>query len=162
MKRVASIALMGVALGGCSDPYAHTSRGVTPPSPRPVQEPESATTAARAFARHWVNWDWRSAGPQQRALSDLAAGRLASDLRASAASARIDASLTRDKPSVRGDVAVVHLAARRSRATGLVVTREQRYTAGRADLGGSRYRVYAITLARDGARWEVSAWKPQP
>lgn len=162
MRRLASLFVACVALAGCSDPYAHRDPGVLPPAPRPAVAIGSATPTARAFAQRWVNWDWRSASSQQHALAVLATGRLAADLRANAASARIDASLARDKPSVRGTVAIVDLSARGPRAAGLVVTRERSYTAGRPDLGGEHYRVYAITLTRRGARWEVSAWQPQP
>lgn len=161
MRRGVSLLALGAALAGCSDPYAHEAQRGGPPVPRSTVA-GSATTAARVFAERWANWDWRTATTQQRTLAELATGRLATDLRANAISARIDASLARDKPSVRGIVAIVKLAARGSRAAGLVVTREQRYTAGRPDLGGKHYRVYAITLARRGARWEVSAWQPQP
>lgn len=162
MRRLAWLLVAGVALAGCADPYAHRDPGVVPPAPRRAGAIESATPTARAFAERWVNWDWRSASSQQRALAALATGRLAADLRANAASARIDASLARDKPSIRGAVAIVHVSARGPRASGLVVTRERGYTAGRADLGGQHYRVYAITLTRRGTHWEVSAWQPQP
>lgn len=161
MKRVVVIAAVSALLAGCSDPYAHGTSRVTPPPVRPTPAP-SASSAARAFALRWINWDWRSAAAQQRALAELAGGALAADLRANAASARIDASLARDKPGSRGTVAIVDVAARASGVGGLVVTREERYTAGHAELGGPRYRVYAIELVRDRARWEVSAWKPQP
>lgn len=162
MRRLASLLVAGFALAGCSDPYADPDAGVLSPAPRPVGAIGSATPTARAFAERWVNWDWRSASSQQRALAALATGRLAADLRANAASARIDASLARDKPSVRGAVTIVRVSARGPRASGLVVTRERNYTAGRPDLGGQHYRVYAITLTRRGAQWEVSAWQPQP
>jgi hypothetical protein len=162
MKRAASILALGALLAGCSDPYARSPHGVTPPTPRQAPPSGGATMTARSFARHWVNWGWRSAASQQRALADLATGQLAADLRANAASARMDASLTRDKPSVRGVVAIVNLKARGPLVAGLIVTREQSYTAGRPDIGGAHYRVYAITLGRRGGRWEVSAWKPQP
>ncbi len=162
MKRAIAYLALTAVLAGCSDPYARSSHEVKPPTPRPATPSAGATTAARSFALRWVNWDWRSAASQQRSLAGLAAGQLAADLRANAASTRIDATLTRDKPSIRSTVAIVHLKPRGSLVTGLVVTHEQTYTAGRPDLGGAHYRVYAITLDRHGARWVVSAWKPQP
>lgn len=162
MKRVAVVCLTGVFLAGCSDPYAHRAHSVAPSTLRRTQPADAATAAAREFAARWINWDWRSAASQQRALAAMADGRLAVGLRANAASARIDASLARDKPSVRGVVAIVDLSARGFRSGGLVVTREETYTAGRPDIGGRRYRVYAVTLARHGGRWEVTAWQPQP
>ena len=162
MKRAVSVLALSLLLAGCSNPYANSSRGVTPPTPRAATPSSTATTTARSFALRWVNWGWRSAATQQRALACLATGQLAAELRANAASARIDASLARDKPSVRGVVVIVNLTARGSLVAGLVVTREQSFTAGRPDIGGAHYRVYAITVARGGGRWEVSVWKPQP
>lgn len=162
MKRVAVVCLAGVFLAGCSDPYAHRVHSVAPPTPRRAQPADAAPAAARQFAARWINWDWRFAASQQRALAAMAGGHLAADLRANAASARIDASLAQDKPSVRGVVAIVDLSPRGVRSGGLVVTREQSYTAGRPDLGGRRYRVYAIALARRGGHWDVTAWQPQP
>lgn len=122
----------------------------------------SAGATAKAFALRWVNWDWRSVAAQQRALARLAARSLAAELQASARATRADASLRRDTPSMRGSVAAINLRARGRRATGLVVTREQTYTAGRADLGGRRYRIYHIELVASPRGWQVSAWQPQP
>lgn len=161
MRRLAIAAALAVLLGGCADPYRHVPRGVTP-RPTPQARPIAPTATARAFALRWVNWDWRSAAAQQGALAQLAAGQLAIDLRANAASARIDASLQRDKPRVRGSIAAVDLTTGAGVAQGLVVTREQSYTAGRSDLGGPHYRVYTARLMRHGSVWEVSAWQPQP
>ena len=45
---------------------------------------------------------------------------------------------------------------------GLIVTLEQTYTDGHADLGGARYHVYRVRLSRARHRWEVTAWQPQP
>jgi hypothetical protein len=110
----------------------------------------------------WINWDWRTAAKQQRALAHLAAGELARTLRANAASARIDATIARDKPSSRGTVAAIQLTRTGTAAAGLIVTHEQRSTGGRADLGGQRYRVYLVALQRRGGKWKVSRWAPQP
>lgn len=46
------------------------------------------------------------------------------------------------------NVATVDLAQCPDAATGLIVTREQTYTSDHADLGGPRYRVYRVALAR--------------
>ena len=139
------------------------------PGPQPDRFPAArrarrlrARGAARSFATRWVNWDWRSAASQQRTLARLATGGLARQLRANASSARVDATLARDKPGARGSVAAIDLKAGTTEVAGIVVTREQTYTDGRADLGGRRYRVYLIHLARDQNGWGVSAWEPQP
>jgi hypothetical protein len=175
--------VVAVAVTGCGDPYAdELARPASPAStayaasPRATDRPGpsaqwtpsvaarpawSARRAARAFARGWLNWDWRTAASQQRALARLATGALAQQLRANADSARIDASLARDNRASRGTVAAINLSASDVHAAGIVVTREQTYTGGRADLGGRRYRVYVVRL-RHGHGWEVTAWEPQP
>jgi hypothetical protein len=173
-----------VALAGCQDPYVNdqarpgpattqhaaktpsdTARPGPPAAPRLAaarQPSASPRQAARTFAARWANWDWRTASRQQRALARLAVGRLAQQLTANASSARVDATLARDKPGARGSVAAIDLDVRATRATGVVVTHEQTYTDGRADLGGQRYRVYLIRLTSHRGSWGVSAWKPQP
>lgn len=183
--RAATLALI-VALAGCEDPYSHertapsdartshtatrgdVNRPAAPPA-RPLPEPAnrqpvrtSAREAARVFAWRWVNWDWRTAARRQRALARLADGDLARQLDANAASARIDATLARDRPGSRGVVAAIELTVHDTRVSGLLVTHEQTYTDGRTDLGGRRYRVYLIGLKRDRRGWVVSAWQPQP
>jgi hypothetical protein len=177
--RLGVAAVLAIALTGCHNPYAGGQPGPASGRPTPGNRersdsrgraitasagPElgSARQAARVFARLWVNWDWRSAADQQRALARLATGTLARDLRANADSARVNASLARAKPGSRGSTAAVDLAARGPVATGIVVTREQSYTAGHPDLGGRRYRVYRIRLQYDHDRWTVTRWAPQP
>jgi hypothetical protein len=173
-----------LALAGCHDPYA-SNRPQPQPAPRTTTAPAPGDTVApgpvapplpdtgaepprgpkataRAFATRWINWDWRTAARQQRALSQFAGGELASALRGNARSARIDATLARDKPSSRGTVAAIDLKPTDAGAAGLVVTHEQSYTDGHADLRGQRYHVYLIALRRQNGRWEVSRWAPQP
>jgi hypothetical protein len=176
-------ALLVVALAGCADPYA---RDRAQPAPEPAARPASpsdnarpgppaapitpapapATTsarrAARSFAARWINWDWQHAAPQHRGLARLATGALAQQLRANAASARIDATLARDRPGSRGTVVTTALRANHAQADGIVVTHEQALTDGHAALGDLRYRVYVVRLARATGGWEVSAWQPQP
>jgi len=177
---LAALALVGIAAVGCKDPYAgeraaaprpaaSTPSDVTRPGPPagaipalPPRPHRSPRAAAQAFAATWVNWDWRTIDDQQRKLARLAVGELARQLEASAASSRRDASLGRDKPGTRGAVAATNLRVDGRHAHGLVVTREQIYTDGRADLGGRRYRVYLVRLVADDRGWEVSAWQPQP
>lgn len=184
VKLAVTVALATVALAGCADPYrSDRARPVAPPptssqtttsdidrpgppagTPPATAErpPRSARKAAQSFATGWANWDWRSAARQQRALARLASGDLARQLRANANSSRIDASLARDKPGSRGTVAAVDLKSRIAQAAGIVVTHEQTYTDGRANLGGRRYRVYLIRLTREPNGWGVRAWEPQP
>lgn len=172
--------VIGAASAGCDDPYAssgrqpdvapdttpqHTTRPgppARPLAPSAAQGAQSPRRAASSFAKLWVNWDWRGVADQQRALARLATGQLAQQLKANATSARIDATLRRDKPGSRGAVAAIDLRTSGERATGIVVTREQTYTDGRADLGSRRYRVYRIHQTRDRTGWEVSGWEPQP
>jgi hypothetical protein len=181
---VVTLLALLVAACGCQDPYSSQpslsspsptrSRKATPgdtsrPGPRiPPLTPATARgsrsprRAARSFAARWVNWDWRTVADQQRSLARLATGSLAQRLRADGGSARIDASLARDRPGSRGAVAAIDLRTAGDRASGVVVTRELSYTGGRTDLGGRRYRVYLIRLSRGRNGWEVSAWQPQP
>jgi hypothetical protein len=175
--------LAGLALAGCQDPYsdraqpnstrtstAEPSRDDTAaagPVPAPLvrhttHRPLAARVVARSFAARWVNWDWRTAARQQRALSRYASAELGRTLRANAGSARIDASLARDQPGSRGTVVAIDLKRTHSRVAGVVVTHEQTYTRGHADLGGQRYRVYLIELEPAHGRWEVKRWAPQP
>jgi hypothetical protein len=176
-------ALLVVALAGCADPYAHDRKQpahepapqpgspsdiarpgppAAPIAPAPAPATTSARRAARSFALRWINWDWQHAASQQRALARLATGALAEQLRANAASARIDATLARDRPGSRGTVVTTALQANHAQADGIVVTHEQRLTDEHAALGGLRYRVYVARLARAPGGWEVSAWQPQP
>ena len=122
-----------------------------------------ARAVARSFATRWINWDWQTAAKQQRELAQLANDDLARTLRANASSARIDATLARDKPGSRGTVAAIQLKnTTAATAAGIVVTHEQTYTDARSELGGQRYRVYLVRLQRQRSRWEVSRWVPQP
>jgi hypothetical protein len=176
-------AVLVVALAGCADPYAHDrAQPAHEPAPRPASPSDSARPgppaspitpapalatasarrAARLFAAGWINWDWQHAARQQAALARLATGALAEQLRANAVSARIDATLARDRPGSRGIVVTTALRATRAQASGIVVTHERALTDGQAALGGLRYRVYVVRLARSTGGWEVSAWQPQP
>ena len=178
--RLTVVLLLTVAVVGCRDPYANgrTARSapsgtiagdIDRPGPAAGAVPAlpdgsagSARAATRAFAARWINWDWHSITRQQRQLARLAAGMLRRELRSSARTGRLDASLARDKPGSRGTIVATELRVAGERARGLVVTREQTYTAGRADLGGSRHRVYLLKLVRGHNGWGVSAWQPQP
>jgi hypothetical protein len=167
VKLAATAGLAALLLAGCSDPYVQhqPQSGKRAPALRPPRDPVAPTTAsatARAFANSWINWDWRSAAAQQRQLAVMARGTLAGQLHANAVSARVDASLARDRPGCRGAIAAIDLASRGTRAAGIVVTREQSYTDGRADLGGAHYRVYRVRLAATANTWEVTTWAPQP
>lgn len=177
-----TVVVFAMLAAGCQDPYARNQvptgkAQASPPAASDVDRPGpraatiaqsraprglSATQTAKTFATRWVNWDWQSVAPQQRRLAALATGPLARDLRASARSARVDASLARDKPGSRGTVEAVDLTLEGARRSGIVVTQERSYTGQRADLGGRRYRVYRIQLSQDSAGWGVSRWEPQP
>jgi hypothetical protein len=173
--------VLAVLLAGCEDPYqrehaqarsapkAHVRGDVERPGPRapavaavPEAHASGARAAARAFADAWVNWDWRTLPTQQDALARLATGQLADELRANATRSAADASLARDRPSSRGRVIALDLHVTRGEAAAVVVTREQTYTAGHADLGGRHHHVYRALLARVGGGWGISAWTPLP
>lgn len=163
------VSAAAVVLTGCQDPYADNgSRPQPAHTPAAAGKPPasnadpSAREVARSFAMRWINWDWRTAADQERGLAQLATPELARTLRANAASARIDATVARDKPGSRGTVAAAALTTTGSVSEGLVVTHEQTFTAGHADLGGRRYRVYLVALALEHRTWGVSRWAPQP
>jgi hypothetical protein len=185
-RPLAALTLLVMVLTGCQDPYQRDQRhhrhaaaasAATPtteasradrpgraPGPLPAAALRPAATAdaaASSFARAWENWDWRTAAAQQRALARLAVGQLARDLRSSAQSATADASLSRDKPSSRGTGVAIDLKPNGAHASGVVVTLDQTYTGGHADLGGQHYRVYLVQLVRAGRGWGVSSWAPQ-
>jgi hypothetical protein len=186
MNRPTALLALAAALAitGCNDPYTShsaqrqpTPTRTAPPArsdtaepgpaapattPAVAQRSRAARSAARSFATRWINWDWRTAASQQRALAKLATGALARILRANASSARIDATLARDKPGSRGTVTAIELKRTQAGAAGIVVTHEQTYTGGHADLGGQRYHVYLVQLHRAPHAWEVRRWAPQP
>jgi hypothetical protein len=178
---LALVAAFALVLAGCQDPYqreqaqprstpaTRAPRDADRPGPRapalpamPDAQARSARAAARRFARAWINWDWHSLAARQRSLARLAADRLAAELRANTKTTAADASLARDRPSARGSVIAVDLRAVRARASAVVVTREQTYTDGHADLGGQHHRVYRALLTQTAVGWEVSAWTPLP
>lgn len=166
MTRRPLILLVALAVVGCQDPYTHDDAKPQrrDPQTRTVPRASSARAelAARRFAALWTNWTWQTTAATQRELSQLAVAPLARQLRANAASARVDATLARDRPASHGTVVAAQVRADGAAAHGLVVTREQSFTNGRADLGGRRYRVYLITATLRRGRWEVSRWAPQP
>ena len=161
VRHIALLAIVVCAAAGCQDPYRERPVA-TPTAPRPTAAPSSTADTASAFAKRWINWDWKTLAYQQRALARLAGGGLATRLRADADAAAHDETLARDKPANRGTVAAISLNPSLGSARGLVVTQERTYTDGHADLGGARYRVYrvAITASHDG--WRVTEWAPQP
>jgi hypothetical protein len=185
MTRASTALALVVALApaGCQDPYVNDGSRPEPvrtrtaaapgdtAAPGPAATPlateadpsvRSARDVARSFAMRWINWDWRTAATQDRELARLAAAKLARTLRANAASARIDATVARDKPGSRGTVAAIQLRTTGLVPAGLIVTHEQTSTDGHADLGGQRYRVYLVALELQNAKWGVSRWAPQP
>src|SRR3954468_19890987 len=95
-------AVLAVTGCGVNDPYQQRPRPpaakrVAPtdaPTPRPSrpQRPHhlalgpqpNARAAVRAFARRWMNWNWRDVNRQQRELATLATGSYAEQLLADA------------------------------------------------------------------------------
>jgi hypothetical protein len=176
-----ALAAVALVLAGCQDPYQREQRQTAPtpatsvsgdaeragpraPDVPPVPEAQasSAHGAARTFAGRWINWDWRTLPAHQRELARLGTGRLADELRANAKTSAANASLARDQPSSRGSIVAVDLHAEHAKASAVIVTREQTYTAGHADLGGQHHHVYRALLTRGIRGWEVSAWTPLP
>ena len=147
------------------DTERHRSTGARRPDRRrPRRRPSSVSAASRPVVRDALGQlGLAIAASQQRALARLADRRPRAD-----SCARTRAAPDRRQPRARQ---ARHRAAPSPRSTsraghaqaaGIVVTREQTYTDGRADLGGRRYRVYLIRLTREPNGWGVSAWEPQP
>ena len=107
-RRIALLAVVACAAGGCQDPYRERPVAA-PTAPRRTAVPSSTADTASAFAKRWINWDSKTLPHQQRALARLAGGRLATRLRADADAAARDETLARDKPANRGTVAAVSL-----------------------------------------------------
>ena len=160
-RRIALLATVACAAAGCQDPY-HESSPAVPTAPRRTAAPSSTANTASAFAKRWINWDWKTLPRQQRALTRLAGGRLAARLRVDADAAARDETLARDKPANRGTVAAISLNPSPGSTRGLVVTHERTYTNGHADLGGARYRVYRVAIRARHDGWSVTEWAPQP
>ena len=161
VRHIALLATVAFAAAGCQDPYRERPVAA-PTAPRPTAAPNSTADTASAFAKRWINWDWKTLPRQQRALARLAGGRLATRLRADADAAAQDETLARDKTAHRGTVAATSLNPSPGGARGLVVTHERTYTNGHADLGGARYRVYRVAIGARHDRWTVTEWAPQP
>ena len=159
-----------LALAGCQDPYANdharpaparrpsTSRRrrATPldrarrPRRRPQLQPPAERVAAagrshvRARAGPTGTGD-RVAASNGRSPDSPPAGSRSSCARTRAARGSTRASRATSPARAAPSPRSTSTAAPR-RAAGIVVTREQTYTDGRADLGGQRYRVYLIRL----------------
>ena len=161
VRHIALLAIVTCAAAGCQDPYRERPVAM-PTAPRPTAAPSSTADTASAFAKRWINWDWKTLPHQQRALARLAGGRLATRLRTDAGAAAREETLARDKPANRGTVAAVSLNPSPGSARGLVVTHERSYTSGHADLGGARYRVYRVAISTSHDGWTVTEWAPQP
>ena len=161
VRHIALLVTVACAAGGCQDPYRERP-AAAPTAPRPTAAPSSAPDTASAFAKRWINWDWKTLAHQQRALARLAGGRLATRLRADADAAGRDETVARDKPANRGTVAAVSLESKPRSARGLVITHERTYTSGHADLGGAHYRVYRVAISASHDGWTVTEWAPQP
>ncbi|MBJ7329171.1 MAG: hypothetical protein JHC95_04685 [Solirubrobacteraceae bacterium] len=157
-RRLTVATTAALALTGCQDPYRREAAPPTRTTSAHQDEAPQQEAVVRAFASRWINWTWQMAGAQQRALARLATPELARQLRANASSARIDATLARDRPGSRGRVLIVRFE---SGGHALVLTRERSYTDGRPDLGGVRFGVYRLSAARIDGHWRIRQWVPQ-
>ncbi len=156
--------LVLVVLAGCGlrDPYAQqrstspANGPATPVTPVPVRS--AGSTAGQAIARFtglWVNWRAGSLPAERRALLELAAGRLAGELRRDAAQA------------ARTQLQEVSGAYSRGRLVGVigqttgqiaVVTFEQASAQGGP--AQSAYHVYLARTEHTTGGWRVIEWQP--
>lgn len=157
MRAQIRITVLSLALlaAGCQDPYRDAPRP-TAATPQPAAGRDAVI---HDFATRWINWDWQSMPEQQRALARLASPNLARRLRAAGSSARVAATVSRDRPGSRGRLVLIRMTSARD---GLVLTQEETLTDGHADLRGEHYRVYLVSATELHGEWKVRRWEPQP
>jgi hypothetical protein len=122
----------------------------------------NARTVLELFCSQWANGSWRTIDRQQAKLARLATGRLAEQLAAQARQARLDRTLRRDRPAMRGGLVALDLAPPGARGQAVCVTHEQELQRGSGELAGGRHRVYIATLEHAPQGGGVSRWQPQP
>jgi len=143
---------------------------LAPPAPKRDSAPAFAGSAAgeapervlRAFCAQWANWSYRTIERQQRRLIELSTPRLARELAPSSSQRTLDTTVARDRFAVRGEVIATDLRPGAGRRGAICVTREEELDHGRDPLGDGTHRVYFARLERNGRRWSVGAWQPQP
>ncbi|HEX8714757.1 MAG TPA: hypothetical protein VF706_04235 [Solirubrobacteraceae bacterium] len=173
------LALVLVALAGCTNPDAQSPSAKSPtvsspqntgepaaPAPsspetqRPVNVQPTASEAAAAFAELYVNWSYSTLAAHQRALAAMAVGAARLSERQAAASGQRDATIARGHIRNRGQV--VSVAPDDLRAGWwAIVTRE--HTAGDSQYEGlpAAYHVTLAQVAQVPGGYAVEQWQPQ-
>ena len=122
----------------------------------------SARSVARAYAQLVINWEWNTLLRQLERATALATGALRTELARTAASARADASLARDRLGSRGHVLSVSARGLGAERRLVVATEEESLRAGRAPLEGPRAQVYTGTARLTGDGWRLTVWERRP
>jgi hypothetical protein len=175
---VVAVVLAGVALAGCSDPYAtlptrtpaippgqQPARTVTvtaparSPSPRNRSLPATPAAAARLATALSFNWTARTAAARQARLARISVGAARRDALQAAARLSTDPQVVSGHATSAARVAAIALPESGRTRSGLLVTHE-RLTIHRTTR--AHWRVTLLTVTRTPEGWAVSRWEPQP
>jgi hypothetical protein len=178
--RIALGALVAVALGGCAAlgtnggsttarpaiaQAQRTHEFATPARSAPVARGGriSATTAVRAFATEYVNWDAASVVAHLRLLAAASVGQARSAMQLAAAQAARDYELRRGGVANHGAVeAIAPLT--QSRDQYVVITRESTTASASTAYRGLRpawHVALATVVQLRGGAWVLSGWQPE-
>lgn len=178
MKRALLVLGCSAALCGCTNPDATVTTlsasrppvanvgepsaapPASPSSQAPAQVQRTPQTALRAFARLYIDWNYRTLTRQQQTLASISVGPARFAEEQAAASSHGDGTLSGGRIFNRGQVAVIGPSISDTGAW-VVVTREQ--TGGDSQYEGlpASYHVTLARLARVQGGWAVSEWLPQ-
>jgi hypothetical protein len=173
MRARLALALAGTALAGCADPYApaHEPPERTTPAPGELAAPpvrrapetvarsalsRTPDAVARRAAELTTNWTGETVARRYAELAKFSVGEARRAAKRSAAQLPTDPQVTAPGARSTGTVqAIAHQTATRL----IVVTRE---TLNADGLRETRWRVTLAEVRRQGARWALARWEPQP
>jgi hypothetical protein len=178
MRRALLVLGCCAALSGCTNPDAPVSSpreartsvanpgepsGPPPPSPRsqvPAAMQRTPVAALAAFARLYMNWDYRTLAGQQQTLAAMSVGPARLAEQQAAVSSRADGALSRGRIHNHGQVSAV-APSMNAGGVWVIVTREQ--TGGDSQYEGlpSSYHVTLARVVRVPGGYAVSEWLPQ-
>jgi hypothetical protein len=175
--RRASIALLALAIAGCSPLAIHTMPprplaraqaayeypGPPPPPQTTSGDAASATAAIEAFATTYINWTAETVVPQLRALAARSVGQARSAMTLAATQTAGDYELRRGGVQNSGTVeAVAPVLGQRDQY--VVVTREQTSatnTTAYQGLSPAWHLTLATVSEVAAGKWVVSGWQPE-
>jgi hypothetical protein len=164
---VAACALVG---GGCGieDPSVDRSQSDETPQASKPQEPSpqiTATSSPEAVLRRAAlltrNWTSETLDRRYEKAVALSTGQAQADLSRMAAEANAGIAQVPEQVRSRATVEAVVAHGSGGRRPALVITREG-ITGGDLPDEGYQYKVTLAAVERDGERWVISRWSPQP